>query len=97
MKRKEQLTAHLGSRRRYDAEFKASVLRMLENGHRVSAVSRSLGVSESVLHRWRSATRGTGEPIGEAAEIARLRRQVKQLETERDILKKALSIFSRVT
>lgn len=86
-----------GSRRRYDAEFKASALRMIENGQRVAEVAQALGVRENQLHRWRAAAREQVIPDEQAREVAELRARVRQLETERDILKKALSIFSRMT
>ena len=95
MKRKKDHTEVI-PRRRYDADFKASALQMIESGQRVSEVSRALGVGESLLHRWRSAARSK-PTTDESEEIQKLRKQVRQLEQERDILKKALSIFSRTT
>lgn len=94
--KKSDHTTKGGHRRQYDAEFKASAVQMLQNGQSVSDVSRALGVGESLLHKWRTAL--SQRPAGgDSAELERLRRQVKQLEMERDILKKALSIFSRQT
>lgn len=86
-----------GSRRRYEAEFKTSALRMVENGQTVAEVARALGIRENQLHRWRAAARAEQVPDEQALKIAQLQAQVRQLETERDILKKALSIFSRMT
>jgi transposase len=79
--------------RKYDAQFKAEALNQIENGQRVSAVAQALGISEALLYQWRK--RGTISPLGNSSEVELLRKQVKQLETERDILKKALTIFSR--
>jgi transposase len=95
MKRKE-LTTEKRPRRQYDAEFKASALQMIQNGRSVADVSRSLGVSEGVLHKWKSAV-SPAPTSSDQAEIERLQRYVKQLEMEREVLKKALSIFSRTT
>ncbi len=81
-------------RRRYDEEFRKSAVQLVSGGRSVPEVARSLGISENILYRWRSASHA--EPSA-TAEVAALRRQVKQLEQERDILKKALSIFSRAT
>jgi transposase len=86
-----------GGRRRYDAEFKASALRMVENGGRVSEVAKALGIRENQLHRWRSAAREDQSSDEKTRELVELRARVRRLETERDILKKALSIFSRET
>ena len=95
MKKKDQVFGS-GKRRQFDAEFKASAIQMVQNGRSVAEVSRALGIRENLLHKWRSGAR-TAPPLEEQTEIERLRRQVKQLELERDILKKALSIFSRTT
>ncbi len=95
MKKKELSTDKQG-RRRYDAEFKASALRMITQGRSVADVSRSLGVHESLLHKWKSA--GSEGPVkSDSVEVDKLLRYIKQLEMEREILKKALSIFSRTT
>lgn len=95
MKRKE-LLPDKQSRRRYDAEFKASALRMIDQGRSVADVSRALGVHEGLLHKWKSAA-NSSPVVTENVRVDELLRYIKQLETEREILKKALSIFSRTT
>ena len=91
-------------RRRYDREFKLEAVRLsLEPGRSVAGVARDLGISENVLHVWRaklksegsSAFPGKGHQSGEAEELRRLRRQLAEVTEERDILKKALGVFSR--
>jgi transposase len=83
-------------RRQYDAEFKASAVQMIVNGRSVTDVSRSLGVSAGLLHKWKSASEAV--PVrADQTEMERLLRYVRQLEMERDVLEKALSIFSRTT
>lgn len=79
--------------RKYDAQFKQEALRQIENGQSVVAVAQALGVSEALLYQWRQ--RSKNDNPGQSGEIELLRKQVKQLETERDILKKALTIFGR--
>ncbi len=79
--------------RKYDAQFKEEALKQIENGQSVSSVAQALGISEALLYQWRK--RSAGSPMGNTVEVELLRKQVKQLETERDILKKALTIFSR--
>jgi transposase len=91
------------SRRKYDAEFKAEVLKMVANGQAVAYVSKALGLSESLIYRWKQKTEGKEKatlrpdfsPL--SLENQQLKERVGQLETERDILKKALAIFSRQT
>ncbi len=95
MKRKEPVPEKR-TRRQYDEEFKASAVQMLLNGRSVSDVSRSLGVNENLLRKWKSRVPEKVVSLDQQ-EFERLQRYVKQLEMERDILKKALSIFSRTT
>ena len=80
-------------RRKYDEDFKRSALKMIDNGQSVRSVSQSLGVSENQLHKWKREIKRT-KPETEK-EIAELRARLRQVEMERDILKKALCIFSR--
>lgn len=85
--------------RKYDAEFKREALSMVSSGRTVVDVARSLGMSENLLYNWRTEQRVAMSPQEQSSngEVDELRRQVRQLEQERDILKKALSIFSRTT
>ncbi len=86
-------------RRKYDEEFKNEAVRLVTTGTRsVPDVARSLGISENLLYRWK----GYSKPSGLQNEITQqdydqLREQLRRTEQERDILKKALSIFSRMT
>jgi transposase len=79
--------------RKYDAQFKQEALRQIENGQSVASVAQALGVSEALLYQWRQRSRHSNS--GQSGEVEALRKQIKQLETERDILKKALTIFGR--
>jgi len=86
-------------RRKYDADFKQQVLQMIANGRRVKEVAESLGIGENLIYRWRSrqenkVTEGKENASSTTDQQALLRR-IRELETERDILKKALAIFSR--
>jgi len=83
-------TAH---RRKYDEEFKQNALQMIEHGQSVRSVAQALGVSENLLHKWKQSRRSLRSDL--EAENADLRAKLRQVEQERDILKKALSIFSR--
>jgi transposase len=82
-------------RRKYDEEFKQQALAMVRNGQSPRSVAEALGISENLIHRWKRASRALPEAAED--EIEQLRRRLKQVEMERDILKKALSIFSRQT
>ena len=84
-------------RRRYDAEFKSNILKMNSDGRSVSSLALSFGISEQIIYRWRKEENQLNKSPDsqDLSELKRLRKQVKELETERDILKKALGIFSR--
>lgn len=80
--------------RKFDAQFKLEAVNQVKNGRSVPSVSKALGISDALLYNW--CRKGVSEPAQKPNELDALRKQVKQLETERDILKKALAIFSRV-
>jgi transposase len=82
-------------RRKYDEEFKQQALTMVRNGQSVRSVAEALGIGENLLHQWKRAARANQSSA--ELEVEQLRQRLKQVEMERDILKKALSIFSRQT
>jgi len=93
-----------GGRRKFSREFKVEAVRMAQDGNRsINQVARDLGIHSNVLGRWkrqlsdspRHAFPGKGKLKEPDAENRRLRREVERLRTERDILKKAISIFSK--
>jgi transposase len=89
------------ARRKYDADFKQQVLQMIANGRPVREVAESLGIGENLIYRWRrrqenKVTEGKENASAITDQQALLRR-IRELEMERDILKKALAIFSRQT
>ena len=96
MIKKQSKTKEHGKRRQYDAEFKSSAVHMVMNGRSVVDVSRSLGINENLLRKWKAAHESQ-QPLSATTELEELRRYVRQLELEREVLKKALSIFSRAT
>jgi len=82
--------------RKYDDQFKQEALRQVANGQSVASVARSLGIGEALLYQWCHRSKDqVDSTVNE--QLDSLRKQVKQLEAEREILKKALSIFSRPT
>lgn len=90
-------TASIGKqgRRSYDDEFKASTLRLIAGGRSVADVARSLGINENLVYKWKSAAESNRAASNADEELEGMRRYIRQLEMEREILKKALSIFSR--
>ena len=90
----------MGKRREFTNEFKFEVVQLAERGDvPVAQVARDLGLHETVLRRWMGhfGKRGDGTRLtpDEREELIRLRRENKRLTMERDILKKAVGIFSK--
>ena len=92
------------NRRVFDQEFKRDAVKLVvEGGRRLREVSRDLGIHENVLRRWKSqyledrehAFPGKGHMKPHEEELLRLKKRVLDLEQEREILKKALAIFSK--
>lgn len=85
-------------RRQYDAEFKSNILKMHEGGRSVSSLAESFGINENVIYRWKSLANTTSAAADSSVleENKRLRRELQETQQERDILKKALGIFSRL-
>lgn len=86
-------------RRRYSPEFKAEAVRLVrETDESVSQIARDLGVSEPNLRRWVAEAQPPPTPpltADERSELVRLRREIRRVEMERDILKKATAFFAR--
>ena len=83
-------------RRRFSEEFKREAVRLAFEGSRsVTEVARELDLRPDMLRRWRRKLSGEAAGPSEAErEMARLRRELRDVREERDILKKALAIFS---
>ncbi len=90
-------------RRSFTDEFKARAVRLVvDEGRTVAQVARDLDLSESALGRWVERARADVEqskrgPLtsAEREELTRLRRQVKELQEDREILKKAAAFFAK--
>lgn len=91
----------MAQRRRptYAAEFRAeAVKRVRTSSESIAAIARDLGISETSLRGWISQTRPQPEVVlsdDERSELKRLRKQVRELQMERDILKKATAFFAK--
>ena len=89
-------------RRSFSEEFKAGAVRLvLDEGKSISRAARDLDLTPSALGHWVTQARAdrtkgkTGLTSEEREELRRLRRQVRVLEQEREILKKAAAFFAR--
>ena len=85
-------------RRQYTREFKEEAVRMVLDGHSVASVCQRLGLSSpNLLYNWKRKLvgRGGATAVGLEARVRELEAELRRVERERDILKKALSIFGR--
>jgi transposase len=89
-------------RKIYTPEFKEQAVKLsYTKGKPVSETAADLGLAANMLHRWRREAKAEGRAFpghGKARdeEIAGLKKQLKQAELERDILKKAVSFFAQM-
>ncbi len=87
-----------GARRVYPQEFKEEAVQMLLDGHSASSVCDRLGLSGTgLLYRWKKGFLGKEGAIASSldARVRELEAELRRVERERDVLKKALAIFSR--
>ena len=95
----------MGKNRNYDADFKREAVRMvLDDGRGVSEVERSLGITRGLLKCWVRGQRLRDDEAGvvfkpspgadPAERMKQLEKENERLRRERDILKKAVAIFS---
>jgi len=87
-------------RRVYSDEMKAEAVQMVLDGQRAESVAENLGLSSvSLLYRWKAKLLRQGGQAAEALEnrVRQLEEDLRRVERERDILKKALAIFSQRT
>ena len=91
-------------KKQYTKEFKIMISELMLSGQSAKSLSEEYGVDASTIRNWRNlyqsnkeAFTGSGNPslTPEEKEIRRLKKQLREAEMERDILKKAVSIFSQ--
>lgn len=97
----------MAARKKYSKEFKQDAISLvLEQGYSKSEAARSLEINANMLSRWikeyqadndGQAFRGNGKLTPEQTEIRRLKAQVKRLEMEKEVLKKATVFFAKET
>ena len=86
----------------FDLEFKRTIVELLLSGKKVKDICLEYNLGPSMVNRWRrdfikdsKVLKTTDELSQEQREIANLRKELREITMERDILKKAVSIFSK--
>lgn len=91
-------------RRKYDRQFKIEAVRLVtEDGRKATEVARNLGLHVNLIYLWKKqlaedpkeAFPGLGNLRASESELRKLQRELADVQEERDILKKALAIFSK--
>jgi len=89
----------MGGRIRYTEEFKlGAVAQVTDKGHSVTSVAGRLGVSTKSLYDWvkrYGSAPDTSTGSADAAEVKRLKAELRRVTEERDILKKATAFFAK--
>lgn len=91
------------ARQRFTDEFRAETVALVRtSGKPIAEVCRDLGIGQSTLYRWLvqaeiDAGQRDGLSTAERNELARLRRELRVVQEERDILAKAIAFFSKET
>ncbi len=95
----------MSERRKYDKEFKLMTIELSKSRDSQKDLARELDIPVALIYRWRreyqekqtGSFSGNGKPrhTPQEAEIARLKKELRDAQMERDILKKAVSIFSK--
>jgi len=89
--------------RKYDREFKLEAVRLAqEEGNTATEVEKRLGIGKGMISRWKrqltqqgeAAFPGKGHVLPQEEELRQVKRELGRVSRERDILKKALAIFS---
>jgi len=87
-------------RKKYTDEFKREAIALVtEQGYKVTDAAKNLGINDNNLRRWMIEFKqeGSGEQIStdEKEEFKKLRKQVRELQMEKEILKKASAYFAK--
>jgi transposase-like protein len=98
MAKKNQLATEKPTRRTFTDELKREAVQMMLDGHSASSVAKNLGIGNTnLLYRWKAELIARSGPATAALDdqLTRLRDELQRTKRERDILKKALAIFSQ--
>lgn len=92
-------------KRKYDSEFKKMIVELYRSGRKAVDIAEEFEMNPNNIHRWNNEYESKGDLsfpghgktklTEEQAEIVRLKKALKEAQLERDILKKAVSIFSK--
>lgn len=89
-------------KKKYDNDFKVMIVELLKSGQKTKSVSQEYNLDSGTVNRWRREYEAKSgdfskkrELSQEELELRQLRKELREVQIERDILKKAVSIFSK--
>lgn len=87
---------------KYDNDFKVLIVELIKSGRTAKELSEEYGLNDNMIRRWRREHESNSgdftkkkELSQEEKELKTLRKELREITMERDILKKAVSIFSK--
>ena len=94
------MTTETRKRRNYTEDFKQDAVALVtEQGYKPSEAARSLGIGANLIRRWKrefeEEASGARLSADEREELKRLRKEVRMLRMEKEILKKAIAYFAK--
>ncbi|AGB41423.1 transposase [Halobacteroides halobius DSM 5150] len=87
--------------KRYNDEFKKKIVNLANNGKKISDIINEYGIARSTVHKWKKDFNNSGSfkakdnRTDEEKELLKLRKEIKQLKMENDILKQAALILGQ--
>ena len=78
--------------KKYDKDFKRQAVKKYLDGQSVASISREIAVNENTIHKWKKEILSVNGEIDQ--EKLLMRKRLIELEMEKEILKKAIAIFS---
>jgi transposase len=92
----------MGKKKRYNNDFKVLLVELLESGRTAKELSEKYNINSEIIRNWKREFKAKSEDFtkksvlsSEELELKALKKELRNVTIERDILKKAVSIFSK--
>jgi transposase len=89
-------------KKKYENDFKVMLVELLESGRRAKELSEEYNINSGIIRRWKREFKSKSGDFSKKREVSKeelelkaLKREFRDVKMERDILKKAVSIFSK--
>lgn len=85
----------MSKRRRYSVEFKKMIVQLYESGTSVTDLTSEYGIASATIYKWNDLYKKDNDTGVSKADLLEMQARIAKLESENDILKKALTIFAK--